>query len=322
VASGTTAPARRRWWSARTAAADRGAWSPRWFWPTFAAPATIYLLIFFVFPFYVVLAITFGGVTPILHEPLPAWNPAAWSPAVLQFTFSNMFHSDGLYYDAFIHTFLFVGIATLLCLSIGYPFAYFLARRAGRFKTLFLVLFFAPFWISYMLRMLAWISLLGDDGYINRILTSLGVISQPVAWLSGKPIVVILGLTYGYVPFMILPLFGTLDRIHPSLLEAGRDLGASPFRTFRRVTLPQSRQAILAGFVICALPMFGDYYTQQLLAGTTNTRMIGNAIVDALNTPIFIERGAALILVLLAMLIPAILYYLWSTNRAAREFAR
>jgi len=129
-------------------------------------------------------------------------------------------------------------------------------------------------------------------------------------------------LAVALVAISLLPLFGTLDRIDGSLLEAGRDLGASPARTFFRVTLPQSRQAILAGFVICALPMFGDYYTQQLLAGTPNTRMIGNAIVDSLNEPLFIQRGAALIVVLLVLLIPAILYYLRSTNRAAREFAR
>ena len=202
---------------------------------------------------------------------------------MLSFTISNITHSDGLYQAAFVHTFVFVGVATFLCLVIGYPFAYFLARKAGRWRGLFLALFFAPFWISYMLRMLAWISLLQDDGYVNRILEKLGLIQQPYPWLSGKPVTVIIGLVYGYVPFMVLPLYATLDRIHPSMLEAGRDLGASPARTFWRVTLPLSTQGILAGLVICALPMFGDYFTQQLLANTANTRMIGNAIVDALD---------------------------------------
>jgi spermidine/putrescine transport system permease protein len=303
----------------RIAAAERGTWAPRWFWPTFAAPATIYLLVFFVFPFYVVLAVTFGGVDPILRLPVPAWNPTTWSSAVLSFTVSNIVHSDGLYYAAFIHTFIFVALATSLCLLVGYPFAYFLARRSGRYKALFLVLFFSPFWISYMLRMLAWISLLGDNGYVNRLLVNVGVLAQPYPFLEGKPFVLIFGLLYGYVPYMVLPLFATLDRIHPSLLEAGRDLGASPRRTFFRVTLPLSRQAILAGFVICGLPMFGDYYTQQLLAPVASTRMIGNAIVDELIQPIFIQRGAALVLVLLIMLIPPILYYLRSTSRAAIE---
>ena len=299
--------------------ADRRAWSPRGFWQAFAAPATIYLLVFFVFPFYVVVAITFGGVTAILREPMPLWNPLQWRPPVMTFTLSNLTHTDGLYYAAFIHTIVFVAIATGLCLLIGYPVAYFLARRAGRFRGLFLIVFFAPFWISYMLRMLAWISLLEDDGYINKILTGSGILSKPFPWLSGRPLTLVMGLVYGYVPYMILPLFATLDRIHASQLEAGRDLGGSPARTFFRVTLPQSRQGILAGFVICGLPMFGDYFTQQLLANVTGTRMIANSVFDSLAQPIFVARGAALILVLLVLLILPILYYLRSTNRAAVE---
>jgi spermidine/putrescine transport system permease protein len=279
----------------------------------------LFLLVFFLFPFYVVLSVAFGGVSDILREPLPAWNPLAWKPAVLSYTLSNITHTDGLYHSAILRTFLYVGLATFLCLVIGYPFAYFLARHAGRWRGLFIALFFAPFWISYMLRMLAWISLLEDDGIINTILLKLGILHDPYPWLAGKPMTLVIGLVYGYVPFMVLPLFATLDRIHPSILEAGRDLGASPSQTFWRVTFPESRQGILAGFVICALPMFGDYYTQQLVANGTDTRMIGNAVVDALTLPIFVPRGAALILFLLVLLIVPILYYLRSTQRAAAQ---
>ena len=211
MSSGTPSLTRReRRADRRLAERERGAWAPRWFWPSFAAPATLYLLIFFVFPFYVVLAVTFGGIDPLLRQPVPAWNPTTWlqtGQGIFSFTMSNILHTDGLYSKAFVNTFVFVGISTFLCLLIGYPFAYFLARRAGRFKSLFLVLFFAPFWISYMLRMLAWISLLQDDGYVNKVLERLGLISQPYSWLSGKPSTLIFGLVYGYVPFMILPLF-------------------------------------------------------------------------------------------------------------------
>lgn len=319
VSSATATTARRSRRSRKAAETESGAWSPRGFWQGLSLPATVFLILFFALPFYVVVAVTFGSVDPILRQPVPAWNPATWNPAILTFTLSNIVHSDGLYYAPFIHTVVFVGIATVLCLLIAYPFAYFVARRAGRYKGLFLALFFAPFWISYMLRMLAWISLLQVDGYVNQALIRLGVLQQPFAWLSGKPLTVILGLVYGYVPFMVLPLYATLDRIHDSQLEAGRDLGGSPRGTFFRVTLPQSRQAILAGFVLCILPMFGDYFTQQLLAGTANTRMIGNAVVDSLKQPIFVSRGAALILFLLILLIPPILYYLRSTNRATQE---
>ena len=295
--------------------AGAAATRPR-YWPALAAPATVFLLLFFAFPFYVVIGVAFGSIDPILRQPVPAWNPTAWNPAILSFTLSNIVHSDGLYEAAFVHTFLFVGAATVLCLLIGYPMAYFLARRAGRYKTVFLALFLAPFWISYMLRLLAWRSLLADDGYVNRILMGVHLIGSPYPFLQGKPLTLILGLVYGYVPYMILPLYATLDRIPASLIEAGRDLGLSPARTFWRVTLPQSYQAILAGLVICTLPMFGDYFTQQLLADRASTRMVGNAIVDALTQPIFVQRGAALILVMLVLLIPPILYYLRSTRRA------
>ena len=222
---------------------------------------------FFVFPFYVVLAVAFGR-DHILRSRCRHGTRSTWRPGVLTFTLSNLTHTDGLYHGAIIHTFLFVGLATFLCLLIGYPFAYFLARHAGRWRGVFLALFFAPFWISYMLRMLAWTSMLQDDGLINTVLLKLGIINAPYPWLADKPATLMIGLVYGYVPFMVLPLFATLDRIHPSILEAGRDLGASPSQTFWRVTFPASAQGILAGFVICALPMFGDYFTQQLIANT------------------------------------------------------
>ena len=299
----------------------RGAWFPRWFWPSFATPATVFLIVFFVFAFYVTLAVTFGGIDPILQTPAPAWNPASWHAGALTFTISNITHTDGIYHAALFRTLAFVAISTLLCLLIGYPFAYFLARHAGRWRGVFLALFLAPFWISYMLRMTAWIGLLEDDGLVNHLVRWLSLSNHPIGFLNGRASTLIFGLVYGYVPFMILPLFAVLDRIPASSLEAARDLGASPRATFFRVTLPASRQGIIAGIIICGLPMFGDYFTQQLLADTNGTRMLGNFIVESLHIPIFVARGAALILVLLALLIVPIVYYLWSTSRASRERA-
>lgn len=300
-------------------AGRRGAWYPRWFWPSFATPATVFLLVFFVFAFYTTLAVTFGGIDPILQTPDPEWNPARWNTAALSYTLSNITHSDGIYHATFQRTIAYVVVSTLLCLLLGYPFAYFLARHAGRWRGLFLALFLAPFWISYMLRMTAWIGLLEDDGLLNKILQGLGMTAEPIGFLDGRSATLIFGLVYGYVPFMILPLFAVLDRIPASSLEAARDLGASPRQTFTRVTLPASRQGIVAGVIVCGLPMFGDYFTQQLLADTNGTRMLGNFIVESLRVPIFVARGAALILVLLALLVVPIVYYLWSTARASRE---
>ena len=297
---------------------SRGGWHPRWFWPSFAAPATIWLVGLFVVPFYVILAIAFGRLDPIFLTPNPVYDPFGWRTGPFRNVISRILSSGSIEQTVFGHTLLYVAVATVLCLLIGYPVAYFIARHAGRFRTLFLILFVAPFWISYMMRMLAWINLLQPSGYVNRGLEGLGLIGHPVAWLNGKPLTVILGLTYGYVPYMILPLFGSLDRIDRWTLEASRDLGAGQVSTFLRVTLPLSRQAILAGCVIVTLPMFGDYFTQTLLAGTRNTAMLGNLIVSSVGSSL-VQEGAVLVLVLIVLLIAPMLYYLRSTQRAVEE---
>jgi ABC-type spermidine/putrescine transport system permease subunit I len=293
-----------------------GAWFPRWFWPSFAAPATLWLVVLFVAPFYVILSIAFGRVDPIFLTPIPVYSPFGWDTSTFVRVATQFTTSGSIYQSALVHTLAFVAAATILCLVIGYPVAYFIARHAGRFRTLFLVAFVAPFWISYMMRMLAWINLLQPDGYVNHLLQTLGVVDGPVLWLNGKPLTVIAGLTYGYVPYMILPLFGTLDRISRSSLEAARDLGAGPVSTFVRVTLPQSRQAILAGIIIVTLPMFGDYYTTSLLAGTRNTAMIGTLVVSSMQSSL-VQEGASLVLLMLIALIVPMVYYLRSTSRSS-----
>jgi len=282
-------------------------------------PALIVLLLLFVFPFYAILGVAFGRLDPIFRTPIPVWNPVQWDRAALSFTLSNIIDAQGIYHASVIRTLLYVTCATVLCLFIGYPFAYFLARHSGRYRPLFLVAFFAPFLVSYMMRMTAWVNLLQDNGYVNRILQWLGVLDSPYPWLSGKSVTVLLGLIYGYVPLMILPLYAALDRIPQSNLEASRDLGASPASTFVRVTLPASKQAILSGVILSGLSMFGDYFTNQLLAGTASTRMVGNWIVDSLASPLLVPRGAALSLLLTLLLIPPIVYYLRSTRRASRD---
>jgi spermidine/putrescine transport system permease protein len=169
------------------------------------------------------------------------------------------------------------------------------------------------------MRMLAWVNLLQDDGYVNDVLRGLHVVNRPVDWLDGRPYTVVLGLVYGYVPFLILPLYAALDRIDVRLLEASRDLGVSPFRTFRKVTLPLSRQGILAGAAITALPMFGDYYTNTLLSASPKTNMIGNQIQTAVQTNSTRGIGAALVIVLTGLLTVLMFYYLYSSNAAAKE---
>jgi ABC-type spermidine/putrescine transport system permease subunit I len=300
----------------KPAAEARGAWYPRWYWPSYTTPGIVWLLVLFLLPFYTVLSVAFGTVDPIFRQPLPVYQPWWWSFSTFSETLSKFFGADAIYQGPLIRTFVYVFAASLICLVVGYSVAYYAARYAGKYKILILILLVSPFWISYLMRIYAWQSLLTPDGYVNDFLLAVNAIGTPVAWLSGKPVTVILGLVYGYIPFMILPLFGSLDRINQSLLEAGRDLGASPAQTFRRVTLPLSKPAILAGLIIVALPMFGDYYTNDLL-GTTKTSMFGNlinaSVVQAGKGP---EAGS-LVLILMVIVIVPMLYYLRETKRTA-----
>jgi ABC-type spermidine/putrescine transport system permease subunit I len=291
------------------------------FWAVLAAPGIIWLAVLFIVPFYVVLAIAAGKLDQIFGTPIAAWNPLNWSTQNLAGVWHTIVGAGSYVGPDIIRTLAYTAAASVISLLIAYPAAYFVARFAGRRKAIFLVLLIAPFWISYMMRMLAWIDLLQTDGYVNKVLRSLHLISQPVDWLGGMHVTVILGLVYGYIPYLILVLYAGLDRIDPSLIEAGRDLGLSRARTFIRVTLPLSRQPILTGMLITVLPMLGDYFTNQLLSGTTGTAMVGNDIDQNLGTPAFEGQGAVLSLLLLLVLIVPMIYYIVATNRSSREAA-
>jgi spermidine/putrescine transport system permease protein len=318
VASQAAAPERGRLRRPRRPRVERntGVRFPRWYWPSFATPATIWLLVLFVVPFYVAVSVAFGTVD-FFQNPLPVYQPWYWSGATFFDTLQHFTATGdvGFYRPAFLRTLVYVPIASLVCLVFGYAVAYYVARYGGKRKGMFLVLLISPFWISYLMRIYAWQGLLQDDGFINKALQLMHLTGSPVNWLQGRPITVILGLVYGYIPYMILPLYGQLDRVDSSLLEAGRDLGASPWRTFRRVTLPQSRQAILAGLIIVSLPMFGDYFTNDLL-GSTKTSMFGNLIDTAIQGQGEAPQAASLVLMLMVLLMIPLWYYLRSTKRA------
>ncbi len=293
----------------------------RIFWAALAAPGIIWLALLFIVPFYVVLAIGAGQLNQLYGTPIAVYNPLDWSATNLIAVWHVTFGSGAFVGPILVRTLWYTAAASVISLLIGYPAAYFVARFAGRRKALFLVLLIAPFWISYMMRMLAWIDLLQTNGYVNKVLSTLHLISHPVDWLGGQSYTVILGLVYGYIPYLILVLYAGLDRIDGSLLEAGRDLGLGRVRTFLRVTLPLSRQAILTGLLITVLPMLGDYFTNQLLSGTAGTAMIGNVIDGNLSTPAFEGQGAVMSLLLLLVLVVPMIYYVVATNRSSREAA-
>jgi ABC-type spermidine/putrescine transport system permease subunit I len=289
----------------------------RWLWPALAAPGVIWLVLLFLVPLYAVLAVAMGTPDPIFGGALPAWNPLAWDPAEFRMILGELF--TGQLGVVFLRTLVYVAVATFLSLLIGYPVAYYVARHAGRYRVLLLMLIIAPFWINYLMRMLAWVNLLSTDGYVNQVLMFVGILDAPREWLVGKHSTVILGLVYGYVPFLILPLFAALDRIDPRVIEAARDLGASSAQAFWRVTLPLSSQGVLAGCVIVMLPMFGDYYTATLLSGSPRTNMVGKLIEQSITSGAGSGMGAALTVVLMAFVGILMTYYLYSVARASRE---
>ena len=299
-----------------------------WYYPALAAPGIAWLLLLFIAPFYAIAAVAFGTRDQIFALPIPAWNPLEWQLETFTAT-AREFVAGGGVQAQFIRTIVYVVIAVSLCLVVGYPVAYYVARYGGRLKVLLLTLMIAPFWMSYLMRMLAWVNLLTvkpeDPGLVNRLLQVTPFVDSPVNWSTGtvSHMTVILGLVYGYIPFFILPLYAALDRIDRSQLEASRDLGASPARTFWRVTLPLSKQGILAGAVIITLPMFGDYYTPNLMTASPENTMIGNAIDFALQGGQGTQpKGASLTLLLSAFIAALMISYLVSVARASREAQR
>jgi ABC-type spermidine/putrescine transport system permease subunit I len=290
----------------------------RSYWRAFALPGVGWLILFVVVPAYAVLAIAMGRVN-FLFAPVPAWNPTTWNPGYLSQAFSGSL-PGGEYWPAVRNTLIYVSVSLALCFAIGYPVAYFVARHAKRSKTLLIVLLVIPFWVSYLLRMLAWIGLLSPDGYVNQILQAIGI-ANPPDWLNGNAYSVILALVYGYIPYFILPVFAGLDRIDRNQIEAARDLGATPFRAFLHVTLPLSRPSILAGAALVALPMFGDYYTNDLISASPRTNMLGNEINLFVQGGSEKNLGASLVIVLMAILTVGMGYYLYATARDARRMA-
>ena len=288
-----------------------------------ALPGVAWLSVFFLVAFYALLCVAFGN-EDTLSQPVPFWNPLHWNVGYVLAVLHNVVHG-GQFLTVFLRTVVFVAIALALSLLVGYPVAYFAARHAGRYRGLVLVLLIIPFWINYLMRMLAWINLLSPGGWgstvlhdvgIERLFISVGLLGSRGGWLDGQPSTVVIALIYGYIPFLILPLYAALDRIDQRHIEAARDLGASAFSAFVRVTLPLSVPGILAGAVLVALPMFGDYYTPDLVCAAPKCSMIGNQIDQFTRQGSEKVSGAVLTMLLSAVLLVLMFYYLRSTRRA------
>jgi len=286
---------------------DRGEGVTSAFWQRFLYPGALWLLLFFVVPFGIAVLISlganneFGGVTY-------GRNPSNYADAL-----------DPLFAPVLLRSLGYAAATAALCLLLGYPVAYCIARFGGRRRNLLIAAILAPFLINYLVRTYAWVALLSDEGLVNRVIVDSGVAGRPVGFLN-TPWAVIGGLVYGYLGFMILPIYASLERMDSALIEAGKDLYGSPRQTFWHVTWPQTLPGVLAGTVLVFLPAVGDFVSAQLLGGP-DTYMVGNLIQQqyfgAENWPF----GAALTIVLMAFLAVFMLFYLRGASSSARREA-
>jgi spermidine/putrescine transport system permease protein len=277
------------------------------FWDRFLLPGGVWLVALFAIPCVLVLALSFGFVDDL--------GRAVYSTKLNNY--GDAF--DPIYIPVLLRSVLFAGITTGLCLAIGYPVAYYIARYGGRYRNALVALLVLPFFVNYLVRTYAWVALLADEGLINNGLKDLGVIDDPIRMIN-TPFAVIGGLTYGYLVFMILPVYGSIERLDRSVIEAGKDLYGTPLQTFIHVTLPQTKQGILAGSVLVFLPSVGDFVSAQLLGGP-DTYMIGNLIQDQFFAANNWPFGAALTVVMMLFLAVWMVGYLRSAARDARGAA-
>jgi spermidine/putrescine transport system permease protein len=259
-------------------------------------PGMLWLLVFFVVPL-VTLFIT------SLQEPLGATPSAGYGPGV---RFANYTEALTKYGPEFARSFAYAGIATLMCLIISFPLAYFIAFKAGRWRNILLVLVVAPFFCSFLIRTYAWKTILADDGFITQSINALGVL--PDDRILATPIAVVFGLTYNFLPFMVLPLYASLERIDPRLIEAASDLYAKPWTGLRKVTVPLAMPGIVAGTLLTFIPAAGDFINSQLL-GSPKTRMVGNVIESQFSRDAF-PTAAALSFSLMAVILVIVFIYI------------
>ena len=227
---------------------------------------------------------------------------------VQSYRFANFFDSFMDASGQFARSFLYANLATLIALAIAYPLAYAIAFKSGKWKNVLLVLVIAPFFVSFLLRTIAWKQILGEEGAVTAILRTLHIIS-PQTTLTSSAFAVVTGLAYNFLPFMTLPIYASLERIDPRTLEASGDLYANGFTTFRKVTLPLSMPGVVAGTLLTFIPAAGDYINANIL-GNPNTKMLGNVIEARFFKIVDYPTAAALSFTLMAAILILITFYI------------
>jgi putrescine transport system permease protein len=282
-----------------------------------------WLVLFFSIPFLIVVKISLSATAIALPPYTPVFDPAAGLAGLKDFlaglSFDNYAQliADKLYLSSYLRSLEIAALSTVILLVLGYPVAYGMARAPRRWQGLLLVLVILPFWTSFLIRIYAWINILQHDGLLNQVLVALHVVDGPVTWLATDTAIYV-GIVYSYFPFMVLPLYAALEKMDESLLEAAADLGCPRWKTFWLVTLPLSRPGIVAGALLCFIPIVGEFVAPDLLGGSAR-QMIG----QTLWTEFFSNRdwpvaSSVAVILLLLLVVPIVIYQ----HQQARELER
>ncbi|MBJ7314013.1 ABC transporter permease subunit [Rugamonas sp. CCM 8940] len=224
---------------------------------------------------------------------------------------------DDLYVLTYLSSLKYAAITTVLCLTIGYPFAYFMARARPTIRPVLMMMVMLPFWTSFLLRIYAWKGILANNGLLNHLLISVGVIGEPLHMMN-TPFSLVIGMTYAYLPFMILPLYANLVKMDVRFLEAAADLGATPLQTFWRITVPLSKSGIIAGSMLVFIPAVGEYVIPELLGGP-ETLMIGHVLWDEFFTNNDWPMASSVtVVVILLILVPMAIFNKYKAEQEAR----
>ncbi|MGB2880566.1 MAG: ABC transporter permease subunit [Rhodoferax sp.] len=274
-----------------------------------------WLVLFFLLPFLILLYISFVDMAGDIHPFKPIWDSSTGLLKLKYENYGSIFRSseDGLlfqtiYIEAYLRSIWYALCTAVLCLVIGYPFAYFIARSSPSARPALLMMVMLPFWTSFLLRVYAWKGILADQGVVNQMLMFVGLTSEPIQMLYTN-VSMLVGMTYVYLPFMVLPLYANLVKLDVRLLEAAYDLGTTPFKAFWLVTVPLSKAGIVAGFMLVFIPAVGEFVIPSLLGGPENI-MIGRVVWDEMFTSNNWPRATALAVVMIALIIvPLAVYY-------------
>jgi spermidine/putrescine transport system permease protein len=268
------------------------------------APGTLWLILFFLVPLLIMF----------VYSMMPRGIYGGVDPGFTLEHYRRFF--DPLYLDILRRTFVWSVACTVICLVLGYPVAYAIAR-GGRWKNLLLFLVVLPFWTSFLVRTFAMIFLLRDTGLINNWMVRLGLLDDPITLLY-TPFAVMAGLVYGFLPFMILPIYASLEKLDLSLLEAAEVLGARPAERFRRITLPLSMPGVVAGCLLVFIPALGSFLTPDLLGGAKQM-MIGNPVQNQFSAARNWPFGSAASFIVMALVLLAVMFYLRVKDRTPGE---